>query len=150
MGMMKESIKLHHSNYILKYINVQENDWDKHLEEFLLSYRTSVHASTMVTMLQDYLMVTASQGHLMGTMLQEHPHLMTMTVSQDHLMVAVQQDYLMVTVTRVDNVNGGDAVRDDDEERSADKEKDDEQTQQCMASICSEGKRNENGQRYGA
>ena len=74
----------------------------------------------------------------MGTMLQEHPHLMTMTVSQDHLMVAVQQDYLMVTVTRVDNVNGGDAVRDDDKERSADKEKDDEQVRTyiyCLASL---------------
>ena len=34
---------------LLKYINDQENDWDEHLEEFLFSYRTSVHASTRYT-----------------------------------------------------------------------------------------------------
>lgn len=33
----------------LKYINAQENNWDKHLEEFLFSCWTSVHASTQYT-----------------------------------------------------------------------------------------------------
>ena len=39
---------------LVKYINEQETDWDEHLEEFLFSYQTSVHASTRCT--QFYLM----------------------------------------------------------------------------------------------
>ena len=34
---------------LVKYINEQETDWDEHLEEFLFSYRASVHASTRCT-----------------------------------------------------------------------------------------------------
>ena len=50
-------------------------------------------------------------------------------------------------VAVIENVNGGDAVRDDDKEGDAGKEKDDEQMQQWTVTICSEGKGNENGAR---
>lgn len=37
------------SHGLLKYINVQQDDWDEHLDCVLFSYRTSVHASTKYT-----------------------------------------------------------------------------------------------------
>ena len=52
-------------------------------------------------------------------------------------------------VAVVENANGCDAVRDDNKERDAGKEKDDEQRQQCMVSICEKGKGSKNEQRKG-
>lgn len=37
------------SSALLKFINVQQDDWDEHLDCVLFSYRTSVHASTKYT-----------------------------------------------------------------------------------------------------
>ena len=37
------------SRALVKVINAKQDDWDKHLDSVLLSYRTSVHASTKYT-----------------------------------------------------------------------------------------------------